>query len=997
MSRGYSTTSNPYTPRSEIQEPDSLAGRDETLDGIVYKLSQAASDEPKFPNIAVSGKPGMGKSSVCNCIPTISEELDLTPIQFNLEKEDANNPSKLIKRIHRKLLLENRIGRMKLRGRKLTRPLKEVMVNIPGVPVQFSLGSNPGFEHRSRQKFSKTLGRTENPVVLVLDNAHTLLDQPSTLTKLHNVFSDLDGLVLVLAGDEELYGETTREYGHVWRKFEFYTTGTFSSVSQTQEALRTPIRSEEDVEIPEETVHEVHEMTEGQPGEINLLGYYMYKQAGEKDSQTLQLTPAVLSQTLAQLEHRKPSLDTSKVARIDALSEGELRVLVATLEAPPMSKEGLVNYCVLRYFDKIRPTEYESQKEEKARLVEALLETDLLAKDDHSKIRFTGGSYDQLYAKLSLYTQDEFELPTDRAILTEDDIIAHIHYELIDKAVLGDIPDCHSLFKKDSSPTSLLYSLTVEETPDVEDLYAEVPRLSIETEGFEFSYDKRWTSIIDGEVDGYTRSQTCIFGVNLDWLDERYIVIIHADIEAVIDKVRKQLEYVESRVREIGISIQWDTEFSHYYQGLDDAKKGKCRKAIEEFQAAVEINPEFAPAWFLEGIVHKEHSDYEEAKTPLEEAVTHRSDWVDALIALSRVLWQLEETDEFIRTVESVSELLPDDSQFLHESALRLELDDPHKAVEFADRAYGTDNSFAESLVCAMGCSYEDDRYENAIEYYEKIANHDEDLPDRQQRIVDLYYAGTLIAQERFDEAFEEIASFSDGLGVDFCALNYAAGVCLMEQEQWSEALDYFISARNSKDDRMTESQVQMSYTMCSQARENRTWVDIVLDEREKRAYSSILPAIDDRSPLDRDIYKKEAEALLHVGKYERAIENFGAGLSYLASHQSDNELILGKVQALAANYDWEEAYELLDEHWEVLKVSVRALYLKSSVSHAVDDKSSSTLGLREAIDRDSEQVKDMIRSDIYPDLWIGDKEKQIRYVEMKTGEYEPVEPTQND
>jgi len=61
MSRGHSTASNPYTPRSEIQEPDSLAGRDETLDEIVYKLSQAASDEPKFPNIAVSGKTWNGK------------------------------------------------------------------------------------------------------------------------------------------------------------------------------------------------------------------------------------------------------------------------------------------------------------------------------------------------------------------------------------------------------------------------------------------------------------------------------------------------------------------------------------------------------------------------------------------------------------------------------------------------------------------------------------------------------------------------------------------------------------------------------------------------------------------------------------------------------------------------------------------------------------------------------------------------------------------------
>ena len=995
MLSGQSTVPNPYTPRSEIEEPDSLAGRKETLDEIKYILSQAVSKNPKFLNIAISGQPGIGKSSVCNCISANSKELGLTPLQFNVEKEDVNNPSKIIKHVHRTLLAENWIGRNKLRYSKVTRVVKKVAVKIPGIPVELSLDPDPGFELRSRKKIKKTLSRTKNPVVLIFDNVHNFLEQPSTLTKFHNIFHDLDGVVLVLAGDEKLYEQTTEENGQVWRKFEFYTIDQFPSISQTREALRTPIQSQPDIEIPEETVYEVHELTEGRPGEINLLGYYMYKQAQGRDIRTLQLTPDVLSHTLDQLQHRKPSVDTSKVLQIDSLTEDELRVLVSILEAPLMTEQGIVSYCILREFDKIRPTEYEFKKKEKKRLLESLLDTDLLATDDQSKIRFTGKSYDHLYAKLSLYTKDEFEVPSERAVLADEDITAHIHFELIDKAVLGNIPDCRSLFKKDYSPTSPLYSLTVQETPDVEDLYVQVSKLSLDVEGFEFCYNQRHTSIIEGEVDGYPRSQTCIFGVNLDWLDERFLVIVQAENEAALENVRKQLGYLESRIKEVGFSIQWDTEFSHYYQGLEEAKMGNCRTAIKEFQSAVEINPKFAPAYFLEGIIHKDHSDYEDSKKALESAVTHRPDWVDALINLSRVLWQLEEIDDFIRTVESAADLLPDDSQFLLEVAIRLEIDDPHKALEFAIRAYETDNLFIEALICAMGCCFEEGRYEEVMDYYEMIENHEEELSDRQERIVDLYYAGTLIAQRRFDEAFQEVTSFKEGLGVDFCALNYSAGVCLMEQEQWSEALDYFDSALYSTEDRMTQDQMEMSYMMCSQARENRTWIDIVFDEREMRAYSSILPSIDDRSPLDWDIYKKSGETFLHLGEYEQAVEYFEAGLSDLPARRSDNELIIGNVQALAADDEWKEAYDLLVEHWDEICGSARALYLRSTISHEVGG--SSTMEIREAIDRDSELVKDMIRSDLYPDLWFGDEEKQIHYVNVKSGAYEPVPPYQTD
>ncbi|TKX47156.1 tetratricopeptide repeat protein, partial [Halorubrum sp. ASP121] len=166
----------------------------------------------------------------------------------------------------------------------------------------------------------------------------------------------------------------------------------------------------------------------------------------------------------------------------------------------------------------------------------------------------------------------------------------------------------------------------------------------------------------------------------------------------------------------------------------------KCESALEKFQEAVDLNPKFSPAWYQQGLIHQNHSNYEEAEAVIDKALSHRSDWIDALIARGRVLWEQEKTDEFIRTVESVCELLPDDSMLLYECALRLEMDDPHKAAEFAERAYDTDESLVEALVCSLACSYEDGRYEDTIEYYERIEDRKDDLEYRQERIVDLYY-----------------------------------------------------------------------------------------------------------------------------------------------------------------------------------------------------------------------------------------------------------------
>jgi len=984
MSGGDTTAPNPYTPRSEIQEPDLLAGRDNSLDEITHKLSQAANNQPRYHNIAISGEPGIGKTSLCNSLDSLSTELGLTSIQLSVESDQANNPAKLFKRIHRRLVRETRFGKIRTRGKALTRRLKQVMVNIPGVPIQFSLSAGPGIEERSKNKFGKTLSKVSDPVVLILDNAQAFLDSPSTLAKIYNVFSNLDGVLLVLAANTDLYEETTEELSHVWRKFDFYSITSYSSLSQTKDALQIPLNHDDGIKIPEETVQTVHDIAEGRPAEINLLGYYMYDEAKKSGRQELRLTPAVLSQTLSQLEHRQSSIDTSKVDQIKELSEECLRDLVAAIEAPAMSKEGLVNYCILRQFTEIRPTEYEARKEEKRDHISNLLKRELLSEDNTSNLKFTGGSYDQIFAKLSLYTRDSFDMPRRKAVLTKNDLIPHIHYELIDSTILNDISDCHSHFKPDASPTSPLYSLANEKTTASEELYTKPSRVSIVPEGYVIDYEQRSANKNGGSGEDYGRDQTCIFAVSLGWCDERFIVVIHAETDSVLDEIEKELDYVESRVSEIGVSIEWETEFSYYHEGVDLKQEGKCGKALEKFQEAVDLNPKFSPAWYQQGLIHQNHGDYEEAESVIDKALAHRSDWIDALIARGRVLWEQEKTDEFIRTVESVCTLLPDDSILLYECALRLEMDDPHKAAEFAERAYDTDKSLVEALVCSLACSYEDERYEDTIEYYERIKDRKDELESRQKRIVDLYYIGALVGQERFGEAFDEVTSFPDSLRTDPCAINYAAGVYLMKQEKWSEAEEYIFSAYNAREERMTEDKVEMSYKMCSQARENRTWVDLVFDERENRAYSSILPSIDDRSPLDRHIFMKRGEALFHLEMYDRALEEYRSAFTGRPSKEEKIEATVGEAKILAAKNEWDEALDVLQENKKLLEESVPALYLTCVARSNVDGTSSSTLELQQAIEIDADRVKELCRSDLFPDLWM-EPERQIQYVEIQS------------
>lgn len=866
----------------------------------------------------------------------------------------------------------------------MSRYLKQVMVSIPGSPLQFSLSSGPGIEDRSKTRFRKTLSNIPDPVVLILDNAQAFLDSPSNLAKLHNVFSDLDGVLLVLAADANLYEETTEELSHVWRKFDFYSITPFSTLSQTEEALKAPLDTDSNIQVPEETVQTVHDIAEGRPAEINLLGYYMYEEARQDGRQDLRITPQALSQTLDQLKHRQSSIDTSKVDQIRGLDEECLRDLVAAIEAPAMSKEGLVNYCILRQFTEIRPTEYEARKKDKRDHISELLDVGLLSCDNSSKLEFTGGSYDQIFAKLSLYTRDFFDIPNRREILTEDDLVPHIHYELIDSTVLTGIDNCHSHFKPDASPTSPLYSLTDEDATSSEELYTQPPHLSIIPEGFEIDYEQRSVDDNGDSWEGYARDQTCIIGVSLEWCDERFIVVIHVESDSVLEEVEKELKYVESRVSEIGVSIEWETEFSYYHEGVDLKQEGKCEDALEKFQSAVDLNPKFSPAWYQQGLIYQNHGEYEEAESVIDKALAHRSDWIDALIARGRVLWEQEKTDEFIRTVESVCELLPDDSMLLYECALRLELDDPHKAAEFAERAYNTDESLVEALVCSLACSYEDGRYEDTIKYHERIKDRKDELSDRQRRIVDLYNVGALAAQERFEEAFDEVTSFSGSLRMDPCAIDYAAGVYLLEQEEWSEAEEYLFSAYNAREERMTEDKVEMSYMMCSQARENRTWIDLVLDERENRAYSSLLPSVDDRSPLDHHIFLKRGEALFHLEAYDRALEEYRSACTGRLTEEEKIEVTIGEAQVLAAKEKWDELLDLLQENKELLEESVPGLYLTCVARNNMEDTPGSTLELRKAIEIDAEQVKELCHSDIFPDLWMG-SERQIQYVEMKS------------
>jgi tetratricopeptide (TPR) repeat protein len=82
------------------------------------------------------------------------------------------------------------------------------------------------------------------------------------------------------------------------------------------------------------------------------------------------------------------------------------------------------------------------------------------------------------------------------------------------------------------------------------------------------------------------------------------------------------MEYLISFSKIQNEKVEIDKLFARYHniKGTQNADKGRINEALQEFDEAIKLNPEYSPAYFNRGTIKADLGDFEGAKSDFEKA-----------------------------------------------------------------------------------------------------------------------------------------------------------------------------------------------------------------------------------------------------------------------------------------------------------------------------------------------------------------------------------------
>ncbi len=93
------------------------------------------------------------------------------------------------------------------------------------------------------------------------------------------------------------------------------------------------------------------------------------------------------------------------------------------------------------------------------------------------------------------------------------------------------------------------------------------------------------------------------------------------------------------------------------YEKAQKARAEKPAEAEKQLNKAVEIYPQFAAAWTLLGDIHRQHNDFDQARTAYERAVSADPQFVNPVLGLATIAMQQKNWGEAVKQTEQVLKL----------------------------------------------------------------------------------------------------------------------------------------------------------------------------------------------------------------------------------------------------------------------------------------------------------------------------------------------------
>ncbi len=302
---------NPFA-RIPIKTHQKLAGRSDELKDIKYYLGQLSSGQSS--SIALIGSRGVGKTSLLNGAVDIANDVKLLTVRIDLNEEKVQDASQfwieLFTNIFDPIYNEATVQGMECDEEEhVFAAFSGSIASGKNINLKFPRHvSLQGGQHGSLvinetfiasdfmlfQQQSKALGY--HGIIVLIDEANCFSTNQSLLQQLRNIFQKLDGFGLIMAGTEELFPSLADVFSPIPRQFFKLEVLPFSDIFQTKELIDIAIPNDVSDILPSfDTVREVHELTGGDPSELQLYCHHMYKAVQDGVCEEMELHPSVLN------------------------------------------------------------------------------------------------------------------------------------------------------------------------------------------------------------------------------------------------------------------------------------------------------------------------------------------------------------------------------------------------------------------------------------------------------------------------------------------------------------------------------------------------------------------------------------------------------------------------------------------------------------------------------------------------------------------------------
>jgi tetratricopeptide (TPR) repeat protein len=374
----------------------------------------------------------------------------------------------------------------------------------------------------------------------------------------------------------------------------------------------------------------------------------MYRRFKETKTEIMEITVDVLDDVLNELEMLRKGEHHEVANKIRKYGKEHLKVLISVLELPKTISDQLIEFNLL---DDVESLNFENIaiKTGEIKSIISQFKTDgIINENEYNQLYFVGDDFDLLYLKYYAISQGTKIFP-----FYPEKLIQSV-YTKFEDIILGNFTKYKFNTRFDKTPGDKSQLITIGEL------------IGHETAKAEPSPDGRYTYTLelgrpmDWERELYEDSPESLrYRANVKYLSDGYVSKITFSSSEEKERVLEHLSSREDNLKLIGIELILKEESSWNNDGVKLSKLGKFEEAIECYDKAIEINPNFFLAWGNKGLALSNLKRYEETIECFDKIIDIEPRDFQGYENKGKALLNLKKNEEAIRCFDKAIELKP--------------------------------------------------------------------------------------------------------------------------------------------------------------------------------------------------------------------------------------------------------------------------------------------------------------------------------------------------